>query len=434
MPIDIRLATAEADREAVYRFRYAIFVEEMGRRPPEADHERGRLTDVLDRTAHILAAWDGDELVGTLRTNFVRQGDVGYFRKLCGLDDLPAEMLKHVSVTTRAAVVPAMRCGTLFFRLARAVYRFGLQRDIRHDFILSRPDLMEGYHKLGYRPCGPVVMHPEAGLVNPLRLDILDLPFESAPTPFVPTLWDYLMMTPNQYLNANGGHSMDMATPSSTTAPASSREEFTSLINDLVYQFPCNRLCQKLDENSLTQADYHALLNMIFHQTYEGPATFALAASHCDPRRYLLRDYLIEHAEEEKSHWQWIIEDLRSTGFDGPDPRSRFPQPACQQYVAFNVYTAVRMPAARLGMAAFLESVGATFGKRYATKLCTALKLRPDQAKFFYGHGDTDVGHTADILRVLGESDLTPYEWAWLGHAAQIAAGLYGAMYDAAVA
>jgi hypothetical protein len=215
--------------------------------------------------------------------------------------------------------------------------------------------------------------------------------------------------------------------------PRSDSAQFSALVADLIAAFPQNKLCQKLDSGVFTLRDYHGFLNMIFHQTFEAASTFALAGAHCDPRRHAVRDYLIEHAQEEKDHWQWVIEDLRATDYTGPDPRTRFPHPACQRYLALNVYVAVRMPIARLATAAFLEGIGATYGKKYATKLCRTVGLTTSQAKFVFGHGDTDVGHMDDIMQVLREAEPTPYEWAWMGHDARTAASLYGEMYNGVV-
>ncbi len=211
------------------------------------------------------------------------------------------------------------------------------------------------------------------------------------------------------------------------------RDQFLTLVDEAVERFPQNRMCRLLDGGGIQMADYHAILLMLFHQTFEGPSTFALAGAHCPPSMHEARDYLLQHADEEKSHWQWVISDLRTTGWAGPDPRELFPRPACQAYVAFNVYVAVRAPLARLGIAMVLESIGARHGKAYATRLCKALQLAPDQARFFYGHGDTDVGHSRDLLEVIDRCGLGEREWAWMHHAARTAGALYQAMYDEAL-
>ena len=48
MTIKVLLARSAEEREAIYRFRYRIYVKELGLAPPEADHERKRLSDALD--------------------------------------------------------------------------------------------------------------------------------------------------------------------------------------------------------------------------------------------------------------------------------------------------------------------------------------------------------------------------------------------------
>lgn len=221
--------------------------------------------------------------------------------------------------------------------------------------------------------------------------------------------------------------------PQLTHPDLETRDAFLRLVDEGVAAFPRNRICLLADAGTLTREDYHQILLMIFHQTFEGPSTFALAGAHCPPRYHEARDYLLHHADEEKAHWQWVINDLRNTGYTGPDPRTLFARPACQAYVAFNVYTAMRAPLARLGIAMVLESIGANHGKRYAQRVCQVLDLAPEQASFFYGHGDTDVGHSRELLEVIDACGLGPEEWRWMGHAARTSAILYRAMYDEAL-
>jgi len=211
------------------------------------------------------------------------------------------------------------------------------------------------------------------------------------------------------------------------------KQEFLKIVDEAVSAFPDNNICRVADSGDLKMEQYHAILLMIFHQTFHGPSTFALAGANCDPRWHHARDYLLHHAAEERSHWQWVINDLQNTGYTGPSPLELFPKPACQAYVAFNTYTAMRAPIARLAIATVLESIGATHGKNYATKLCQILKLKPNQAVFFFGHGDTDVGHTADLLKIIDACDLSERDWDWMNHAARTAGRLYREMYDEAL-
>ena len=49
----VSLAVSEAERQEVYRFRYAVYVEEMGKSPPDANHERRVLMDGFDAMASL---------------------------------------------------------------------------------------------------------------------------------------------------------------------------------------------------------------------------------------------------------------------------------------------------------------------------------------------------------------------------------------------
>jgi len=187
-------------------------------------------------------------------------------------------------------------------------------------------------------------------------------------------------------------------------------------------------LLQKMLANALTLDDYQGALFRIFHQVYSSSGTFSLAAARCPARHGVAREYLMHHAEEEKTHWTWILNDLDGTGYAGPDPRKVLPPAETLAYVAFNHYIATHQPIARLGIAAMLETLGASFGKRAATSLLGQLGLTPAQCSFFFGHGDTDIGHTEEIFEVLQKSDLTPEDWGWICRSAETASKLYGAM------
>jgi hypothetical protein len=216
--------------------------------------------------------------------------------------------------------------------------------------------------------------------------------------------------------------------------PKSTFEQFEKAVTEGIQYYSQNLLLKRLASSDIRISDYHNYLLAIFHQTYQAPSTFALAGAHCDLRQFKIRDYLIKHAEEERAHWEWVIEDLQNTGYTGPDPRNTFPDPACQSFIAFNLYLAIRHPISRLGTAAVLEGIGASYGRKTAETLIRQVGLKENQMKFIFGHGDTDVGHTKEIFDLLRESHLSEYDWAFLCHAAKTSSRLYRAMYDEASA
>ena len=173
----IRLATTPEDRERIFRFRYRIYVEEMGRTQKYADPKRRTVEEPFDKTGHLFIAEADGEVVGTLRSNFGRDTDFGYYTWLFGMDSVGAAFPRDVSLTTKLMIVPALRSGTLAVRLALALYDLGRDLGIRHDFIDCNPHLEEFFTRLGYRRYWQHVEHPEYGRVLPLRLDSDDLAY-----------------------------------------------------------------------------------------------------------------------------------------------------------------------------------------------------------------------------------------------------------------
>ena len=182
----IRFATSEEDRERVYRFRFRIYVEEMLRKQTYADPVRRRVEEPFDASGYILMAEQGDQLVGTLRTNFARDTDFSYYPELFSMHSVGAAFPQAVSLSTKFMIAANLRAGTLAVRMARVVFELGRLQGIRHDFIDCNAHLEAFFTGLGYRRYSPYVEHPEYGRVLPLRLDIEDHDFlKSLGSPFV---------------------------------------------------------------------------------------------------------------------------------------------------------------------------------------------------------------------------------------------------------
>ena len=176
MGTEYRVVTADdhATRSAVYRFRYDIYVTEMGRRQSHADHGRGLITDPLDATGHCLAAFSlrrhPSRIIGTLRTNLLRRGPVGIYEDLYGLRDLDPEVRDRTSITTRLMVAREYRRGPLALLLASAMYDWGTRQGVQTDYIDCNPHLVRFFQRLGYHDLGRIE-HPEYGGVHLMRLE-----------------------------------------------------------------------------------------------------------------------------------------------------------------------------------------------------------------------------------------------------------------------
>jgi hypothetical protein len=206
--------------------------------------------------------------------------------------------------------------------------------------------------------------------------------------------------------------------------------QFDAIVEEQVERFSEARFLRRAKEGALQMSQYHALLTTLFHQTYSGPYTFARASVNCTWRHEAAKEYLLQHAEEERTHWRWMLNDLVTTGYSGPDPRSLPPHPSCQAFVGLLYYIAEEAPVARLAIAAVLEGIGARHGVTYGRKLLETLHLRPSQASFFLSHGTTDKKHIVELGEVIAQCELSAEEWLWMNHAARTAGLFYRAMYD----
>lgn len=207
-------------------------------------------------------------------------------------------------------------------------------------------------------------------------------------------------------------------------------QTFDDVVASQIARFPGSRLLRHVEQGTVTMNHYHAILSTLFHQTYSGPYTFARAAVNCEWRHEAAKEYLLQHAEEERTHWRWVLDDLRNTGYAGPSLRNLPPHPSCQAYIGLNYYIAEHVPVARLAIAAVLEGIGATHGGTYGRKLLQDLKINTSQASFFLSHGETDKIHTVELREVIGKLDLSSDEWIWMSYAAETAGLFYRGMYD----
>src|SRR5512147_980143 len=66
----IALAETEEEKRAVYRFRYSIYVEEMGKYRSVADHERRLFSEPCDAHSRIFYASENGEVVATARATW----------------------------------------------------------------------------------------------------------------------------------------------------------------------------------------------------------------------------------------------------------------------------------------------------------------------------------------------------------------------------
>ena len=171
--LSIRFVANAAELRRVGRFRHAIYVEEMGRHDDAPGGDR-LLIDALDRGAYIIAAWDGTEVVGTVRISLCGSADIGPYEGWYRAPDVagPAWPL-HTAVLTRLMVAPAYRRTPLSARLCAACFSFGLARGITCALMDCNEHLLPYFAKFGWELQGSFD-HPDYGRVFTHSLDLTD--------------------------------------------------------------------------------------------------------------------------------------------------------------------------------------------------------------------------------------------------------------------
>lgn len=167
--LQVRLAATDEEREAVYRFRYAVYVEELGRYRDTADHAGRRLVDPEDARSWNLYATAGGEVVGSFRITWGGHGfserQIDQYQLAPFLAELPPEVM---SVGERTMISPSWRGTDVFAAMGEVSAPLSDDHGIRIVFGACEPHLISFYAGL-QRPYGTRnINSPDAGFLIPL--------------------------------------------------------------------------------------------------------------------------------------------------------------------------------------------------------------------------------------------------------------------------
>lgn len=173
---EVRFVESRKEKEAVFRFRYSIYVDEMKRPQRYADHERRWITDPLDEYADILAVWQGDDVVGTVRMNPLRRNPLDEYRRLYGIENLSRHDLVGTSISTRIMLAAHVRRSPVSGKLLVAAFNHGRKLGIKYDYCDCNDPVLGFFERIGYRFIRRV-QHPEYGDVSVMQLDLEDIAY-----------------------------------------------------------------------------------------------------------------------------------------------------------------------------------------------------------------------------------------------------------------
>jgi hypothetical protein len=124
-----------------------------------------------------------------------------------------------------------------------------------------------------------------------------------------------------------------------------------------------------------------------------------------DPLAGWLRDYLFEHAEEERDHEQWILDDLASLGIPRDKVLARLPYLSAVALVGAQYYWMLHVhPIAYLGYIAVLEQPSSL---DFLEEVSTRSGIPLSSMSAHVHHATLDPGHVAEFDRTLDGLSLT---------------------------
>jgi CRP-like cAMP-binding protein/predicted GNAT family N-acyltransferase len=167
----VRRAETSDEKEAAYRIRYEVYVEELGEFRFAADRAHRLLTDATDDTArHYYVTFD-NHVIGALRYHLEQDEalsdeenaiyDLPKFRNVVG-DQLAILSRFNVHKDFRYSHVPA--------DLLQKTIPFAEGDGVELLFCTCMPHLLNLYFKLGFRSCGPIYNDAVASVITPLVL------------------------------------------------------------------------------------------------------------------------------------------------------------------------------------------------------------------------------------------------------------------------
>lgn len=187
LPEGVRAAPSTDQMRSIRRLRYGIYVTEMGKPYPEADHPNRELGDSCDDASCHLFIESKGRVVGAVRlTPFPHWRDdaVGVGARFPGFASDAAFASRFVIDRT----VRGARRTTISLMLA--AFLCAKEAQIRHGLSHCRPGLAPFFQRFGWRVSGPRFFHSASASIQvPMVFDLGDtLHLQRIQSPFAPPI------------------------------------------------------------------------------------------------------------------------------------------------------------------------------------------------------------------------------------------------------
>jgi len=152
----VMIAASQEELEAIWRFRYEVYIEELKRDYPNADHERRWLRDEDDESPCAVNLYLGplDQIVGVQRVLIWPPGEIPTdYHQLFSMEVFPGIEEAVIAEAGRLMIRPSARGTNVFPQIVDAMRELWQERDVKMCFLYCVPGLVKHYRMtLGARP------------------------------------------------------------------------------------------------------------------------------------------------------------------------------------------------------------------------------------------------------------------------------------------
>ena len=179
----------------------------------------------------------------------------------------------------------------------------------------------------------------------------------------------------------------------------------------------------------ISRDDYVAFLTQAYHHVkHTVPLLMSVGALLPESKEWL-REAVAEYIEEELGHQEWILNDIKRSGYDKEVARHSTPSFATEMMVSY-AYDMVRRinPVGFFGMVLVLEGTSTALAENAAETIATKLQLPKSAFSYLTSHGALDQDHIKFYENLMNKIE-DPTDQALIVHAAKRFYRLYGDIF-----
>lgn len=141
------------EKDQIFKLRYRVYIEELGKHHIDNDHLRKIVSDEYDEAGRYIYAKNEARVCGALRVILFNEV---YLRRLCNMYKLPAGFinevdLKSIGFVDRFVIDKEFRNSMLGLKIMKRLYTDTINSGISFGFINAERSLVRTYYQIGYR-------------------------------------------------------------------------------------------------------------------------------------------------------------------------------------------------------------------------------------------------------------------------------------------